>query len=173
MESNEKLGLLYNRYKDIPDITDKFIDNINSSNDEDTILNELNDYKRIIKGIIKTPEPINPRTLKAERQRIVQVKSKVESLVNKLKKLNDQYKTKRANDGKVYSSTGSAIKWIQRVIIDTLNLCDQDLNLLSLVDKVYYRKIYESDCSNIMNDNSGIDDFMECSIDNDCLFDDI
>ncbi len=160
MESNEKLGLLYNRYKDIPDITDKFINDLFSSNNDSEISNKLNDYKRTVKGIIKSPEPINPRSTKKERQRIKEVKSKTESLINNLKKL-IEYNNKKYN-----ACIGSAIKWIQRVIIDTLNLCDQDLNILSLIDKVYYKKIYESDCSNIMTECNDVNDFMELTIDN-------
>ncbi len=33
--------------------------------------------------------------------------------------------------------------WVEKTILDLLNLTDQDLNILSLVQKVYYRKIFE------------------------------
>lgn len=165
IESNETLGLLYNRYKDIPDITKKFIYTIKDETDDDTISDELDDYERIIKGVIKTPEPINPRSVNKERNRVSVTRKKTEDLIPELVKLNKRYlnKTDNGENKNEYPCTKKSIEFILDVIVDTLNLCDQDLNILSLVDTVYYRKIYESEYSELMSDDSG--SIMECNYD--------
>lgn len=162
VESNETLGLLYNRYKDIPDITGKFITTVMNADDDDLISDKLDEYKRVTRGIMKTPEPVNPKELKSERKRVITVRKKTETLIERLVTLNNKYKDGSTSDK--YPSMKSSIEWVKKVVIDLLNLCDQDLNILSLVDHVYYRKVYESDCSRMMTDYE-YGDLMECAYD--------
>lgn len=177
LESNESLGLLYNRYKDMGSITDKFIDDVNKiankeSYDEDKLSDTVETYKNTVKGTMKSPEPVNPRTTDKERRRVKIVKDKLDDTLYKLSKLWMKYEGFKTNTGKSFPSLKSAITCARRVLIDTMNLCDQDLNLLSLVDKVYYRKVYESEWDNMMSDGSPLDDFMESSLDSGDSFED-
>lgn len=165
IESNENLGLLYNRYKDIPDTTDKFLNDIENAVPGSDISDKLDDFKRVVKGMMKTPEPVNPKTIKRERQLVKVVRDKTEKLITKLKNIYEKYQAIKTDENKSSSSIESAIECVRKVIVDILNLCDQDINLLSLVDTVYYRKVYESDCSTMLNDNDDIEDIMESSVD--------
>ena len=83
MESNENLGLLFNRYKDIPDVIDKFIQKMISINnaqnpdnetktdvDDSDIAYDLEKFKNTCKGMMKNPEPINPRKVNEEKSKI-------------------------------------------------------------------------------------------------------
>lgn len=166
IESNENLGLLFNRYKDIPDVVDKFIQkmmNAAKSNDTSSVEEDLNRFKDTCKGIMKNPEPINPRKVKEERNKVKKVKVKTEALVSKLAKLHKIVKG-RYNEGRSMVTLSSAVDWTKKVIIDLLNLCDQDLNLLSMVGTVYYRKIFEDGLDSLMEDDPYVEDLMECSI---------
>lgn len=178
MESNESLGLLFNRYKDIPDVIDKFIQKMisinnaqNSDNktktdvDDSDITYDLEKFKNTCKGMMKNPEPINPRKVNEEKSKIKKVRAKTEALVPKLAKLHEIVHGRQVNEGKQLSVMTSVVEWTKRVIIDTLNLCSQDLNLLSLVGTVYYRKLFEDGFDSLMRDDPYMEDLMEYAID--------
>lgn len=174
VESTDKLGILYDRYKGIPSTTKKFMDVVNDAIAKSTakgvpdidVSSKLAEFKKDVKVQMIDPKPISSATLKKTKNEIRSLK---EDVFEMLKKLGSMRKKFRYYDNaikgilikaKVYTNTiddsdhikvnsfvrsiSNSLDWIEKVILDLMNLCDQDLNLLSLAGEVYFRKIFEN-----------------------------
>lgn len=177
VESNEGLGLLYNRYRNIPKKINEFLNNvekaINSANrkeipgDDKFNLNQnLEQFKQSVHVDMQSPEHIDPSKIKNLRGMISSTKKETEGVLNRLGKLRSKttfgknwisgilIKPKvylkddvdpqfHANVNKLLREINRSLDWAEKTILDLLNLSDQDLNLLSVVQKVYFRKFLE------------------------------
>ncbi len=77
IESSETLGLLYNRYHKIPSITGKFMNVIekqikdarkNGAPSSDSLLDDLDKFKKNVEINVKNPEPIRADEIKSQRK---------------------------------------------------------------------------------------------------------
>lgn len=188
VESNEALGLLYNRYSKLPSTINSFLDNIEEAitnahkkevpaADKLNLGSKLEQFKSDVKVNMQSPEHIDTGKIGHLRSMISKTKRETEDALNRLGKLRSKttygknwisgilIKPKvylknnvdpefHANVNKVVRDISRSLDWAEKTILDLLNLADQDLNLLSVVQKVYYRKIFES-----------ADDMMDIDID--------
>lgn len=174
-ESSEDMGILFKSYKGLPIIINKFIKVIESNisklinNPEKSkinLSNEISKFKSDIDIDFK-PCPINMNEISSNKKDIKEFRSQVDDIVDKLANL----KKKTSFGGnfvrsiilrpKVYSkdineesyesinisirNIDRALDWVEKIIIDLYNMINQDLNILTIVDKVYNKKkIYES-----------------------------
>lgn len=173
-ESNEDMGLLYNSYKEIGKYVDGFLKVIEEKisqllRDPDhtsaDLREEINKFKSAVDKK-PTPSAIN-------MDKVGSIKASVKNYRSEMEKLLDRYakaRNKMSFGGnlmrsiimkpKVYSKNidpesydrnnknirniDRALDWIEKVLIDLFNLIDQDLNILTIVGKVYgKKKIYE------------------------------
>lgn len=177
MESNETLGLLYNRYCKLPEKISNFLSLIEEAvyygdkkgipdDDKFKLIEALDKFKKDVEIDVKVPDAIHSDELEKQRSKIKKLKNDVESSLNRLAKVK-----KKARFGnhlikgiiikpKVYQNTieedkeisansfirniNRCMDWVEKIILDTMNLADQDLNILTLVKKVYFKKIYEA-----------------------------
>lgn len=177
MESNDTLGLLYNRYCKLPEKISNFLDIIEEAvnyadkkgipdNDKFNLTEALKNFKKDVEIDVKIPDTIHSDELEKQRSKIKKLKNDVELSLNRLARVK-----KRARFGnnlikgiiikpKVYQNTidedkeinvnsfirsiNRCMDWVEKIILDTMNLADQDLNILTLVKQVYFKKIYEA-----------------------------
>lgn len=179
IESNEELGILYNRYSKIPSKISHFVDYIQKQMDRinkegveeanqynDELIEKINQFKKDVEMDVKTPEPIVSDDIKETRKNIQDARNVTETQINRLGKL--RHSAKWGNNwinGILFRSkilhhqTGEeiqtktnavartitrALDWAEKISLDVLNLTSQDLNILTLVQKVYYRNIFEN-----------------------------
>lgn len=191
VESNEELGLMYQSYKDIPGIVSEFMDFIHKTVDyalhkgipKDDIASRLKKFKADVKHMMVHPARIQAP---AKDDMIDKIKSTGIEVGKLLSTLGDIRKKFRFGDNiikgiiikpKIYSNSideeelaavnsymtkaAESLDWIEKVLIDLINLHDQDMNLISVMNKVYFRECHEtsdfmeefideSDCSDVM-----------------------
>lgn len=178
LESNEELGLLYNRYRKIPSIISNFLDDLDvvlkeaNNNSVDsakekigTLKESIRKFKSDVEIKLMKPEPIAMSEINEMRFKIKSTKNETEkcldrlSRMKKISKFGDNWIKGILIKPKVYQNTISDDKeinvnevmreiargmdWAEKTILDVFNLADQDLNLLSIVKKIYYKKIFE------------------------------
>lgn len=183
-ETTESMGTLYESYKDLSKIVSNFLDkvesNINSllkdpTNVEIDLKDEINNFKKDIDKKF-TPSPININNISSTKKMIKTYRSEIDKILDKLAKMKNKtsfggnFIRSIALKPKVYSkeidndnydiinknirNVDRALDWIEKIVIDLYNMIDQDLNILTIVDKVYAKKhIYE--CG-IIEGTSGI-----------------
>ena len=188
-ETSETLGLLYDSYKDLPDIIDKFLGKMKDSIDElldDPINNKIDlkdDINKFKDDINKKfePAPIQMNKIKLSKQSVSSIRSSLDKILNQYAKLRNKvsfggnYFRAVIKRPKVYSkevdydsyehinsnirNVDRALDWIEKIIIDLYNMIDQDMNILTIVDKVYNKShIYESGDINNEDQAPNIDD---------------
>ncbi len=173
-ETTESMGLLYNSYKSIPDKISDFMSilekNIELLIDDPTkvnidLKNEINKFKEDITKKFN-PGPININKIPSSVKNIEKLKISMDKILERFSKA----KNKVAFGGnyirailikpKVYlkdinnenysiinkniRNVNRGLDWIEKAMIDMYNMIDQDLNILTIVDKVYRKNhIYE------------------------------
>lgn len=174
-ESSEDMGLLYDSYKHFPTLINDFMQVIEDSiskliNDPENSRIDLTDEIKQFKTDINVEfkhSPINMREIRSMRKAIKNFRRELDYILDRLSKLKN-----RVSFGgnfiraillrpKVYSkeinydayeainvsirNVDRSLDWIEKIIIDLYNMSDQDLNILTIVDKIYRRKhIYEA-----------------------------
>ena len=174
VESNEDLGLLYQSYKDIPAVVKEFLKFIEKTVDyalnegipKDDIDSNLKEFKSKCKTSMIKPTKVEFKDLSELIPKILGVKSDVDAL---LQNLGSTRKKFRFGDNlikgiiikpKIYRNTidedelsqvntyvrkaAVSLDWIEKVILDLMNMCDQDLNLASVMKTVYYRECHDT-----------------------------
>lgn len=141
---------------------------------------KLEEFKKQVEIDIKDPEEVDISNMKTLRNEISALKK---YSIKLLKRLGSLRHAARYGDNllngilikpKIFTNTTDAenlenvnalvrsinrsLDWAEKIIIDLMNLADQDLNILTLVNEVYYKKIYEND------EDNGIIDILEESI---------
>lgn len=128
---------------------------------------KIESFKKSIEIDIKNPDPIDGSNLNSIRNKIKDTKDKTLKILDHLGRVRHIFKYgDNAIKGviikpKVYQNTtdgdkleavnkfmrgaGRAMDWVEKFTMDLMNLVDQDLNIITLVKKVYFRKLYESD----------------------------
>lgn len=203
LESSTELGLVYDRYKDIPKVINKFMDEIEKDLDyaikkkvkEDYSINDrLKKFKDDCKMEMKSPKPIDVKHIGKLRTMIKKTRGEIDrclirlGILRKKSKYGDNFihgilfkpkvytndieNESHENVNKFVRGISRALDWIEVVQLDIMNMCDSDLNLLSLVDKVYFRKIIESYEFDGMMEETFIN-ILESSADNENDFDSI
>lgn len=193
IESSETLGLLYDRYHKIPEKVESFLNTVEKTVQEaskskipDNNLNEeLDKFKKAVEIDVKNPDAIDVKEVKSMRKKIQDVKDDALKLLDKLGKIRHIAKYgDNAIKGvivkpKVYQNTvddeeldhvnkymrisGRCMDWAEKVVMDLMNLADQDLNILTLINKVYFRKIFESEIQ-LFSNSIDMDNLMEAAI---------
>lgn len=187
IESTVEQGLLYQRYANIPQIVDKFIEIVDKAVDHANkvgiegyekfdLSTKLEKFKSDVKIEMKDPMPINVQKLKSTKSSVNAVKNEAIQLLNKLgnmrkkSRFGDNYIKGVIIKPKIFHDTiddnthtkvnsflrqiNRSMDWIEKVILDLMNLADQDNNLLTLVSTVYHRKIFEDvDWNNMMTES--------------------
>lgn len=174
IESSENLGVVFDSYKKLGADTEAFLDKIedavndlNKKADEAKInlKGDISSYKSAL-GCKKEAEPIDIRKVKSLKAQIKGFRFKLDTMLSRLARIKDKVAyggnylraiIKRPkvyghdmNDEK-YTKTNNnirevnrAIDWVEKAMIDLFNLVDQDLNILTIVDKIYAsNKIFE------------------------------
>ncbi len=178
IESNENLGILYNRYCKLPDILDAYLDDVaeiaDRANKEgatpesdiaDKLSKRIAKFKHDVEADVKVPEPVEVDSLKETINKVKGLRSQIEDSIGTLGKLRkqakygtnwfdgvlfrsalvnrcqDPEKERRNND--IIREISRAIDWGEKIALDLLNYTSQDINILTIVNKVYYRKIFE------------------------------
>lgn len=189
VESNEDLGLMYEGYKDIPDIVKKFLGFVHKAVDhasdegipEDDISSELKKFKQDCKTSMIKPVNTSTDDLKSVIEKIKNVSDKTKECLEELGEVREKFRFgKNLIHGviikpKVYTNStdeenlskvnkfmrqgGVALDWIEKVIMDLMNMCSQDLNLATVMDAVHFRECHET--SDFMEE---IDEFLESDI---------
>lgn len=174
-ETSENLGLLYNSYKDLPEIINKFlkvsedaVDKLleDPKNNRIDLKNDISKFKNDINKKFE-PSPIQMNKIKSLKQSISSIRSTLDKILNKYAKLRNRvsfggnYLRAIVKRPKVYSkevdydsyshinsnirNVDRALDWVEKIIIDLYNMIDQDMNILTIVDRVYNKShIYES-----------------------------
>ena len=174
VESNEDLGLLYQSYKDIPAVVKEFLKFIEKTVDyalnegipKEDIDSRLKEFKTKCKTSMIKPIEVGIKDLSELIPKIKDTKSDVDHL---LQNLGSTRKKFRFGDNlirgiiikpKIYRNTideneleqvntymrkaAVSLDWIEKVILDLMNMCDQDLNLASVMKSVYYRECHDT-----------------------------
>lgn len=154
---------------------------------EEKLTAELNKLKKDLEMDLNNPDPIDVGKIKSLRSSISLVKSEAEDILSELGKIHKKFKFGsnwikgilikpkvyqngtdeefQINVNKYMRSVARCMDWAEKYILDIMNLADQDLNLLSVVNKVYVRSIFEyveltfDDDIDIMNEN--VDDVFD------------
>lgn len=145
-------------------INKKGVEEANADNDD--LIKKINQFKKDIEIDVKVPDPIESDELKETRKNVQEARRVTEDQINRLGKL--RHSAKWGNNwinGILFRSkilhhqTGEeiqektnavartitrALDWAEKISLDVLNLTSQDLNILTLVQKVYYRNIFEN-----------------------------
>lgn len=162
----EKL-IVKSRKTDIPD-----------DNDVEHLRTKLNELKGKMDIDFSKPEPIAPRDCKKIQHTLNDTKSETMNVINKLGKLRKLVKygdnainsmwfkpkvyqhttdeEKLTNVNKWVKVAGIALDYAEKYSLDILNAVTSDINLMELVERVYYKKIFEQ---------YGSDDIMDLPID--------
>ena len=198
IESNEHLGLLYDRYCKLPEKISSLLDELEkilyeiNNKSVDSVKDKASDLKSYINKFksevdinMSNPDPIDVHNIAKMRKMINTTKNETEKHLNKLSKLKKTSKfgtnwikgilfkrkgykntidpEKEENVNSILRELFRGMDWAEKTILDVMNLADQDLNLLSIVSKVYYRIFFEyNDFDNILD--SCIDDNYESMI---------
>lgn len=190
IESSEAMGILYNRYSNIPDKIDKFLDAVDRAikmGDKDKVPGEddigldekLADFKKSIDIDMRNPEPIDGKDIKKIKKNVQEVKDRAIKSLEHLGRMRHTFRygdnaikgviikpkvyqnttddDKLASVNKFMRITGRCMDWAEKFTLDLMNLADQDLNILTLVSKVYFRTLFESELNDI---NDTADDIM-------------
>lgn len=143
---------------------------------ENGISSKLEQFKRSVEVDMRYPEPIEVDDIRTTRKKILNVKLSTDKILDRLGQLRRRFKFGQnwisgiLVKPKVYQKDtdenfqirvnrfmrdiGRSMDWAEKVTVDLMNLADQDLNILSLVSKVYYRKFFEfGDIDSILIDN--------------------
>jgi hypothetical protein len=174
MESNEHVGLLYNRYKFIPNEIDLFMNLLDHQilklkKGEEVgcveIRETLERFNNTCKINVNNPDLIDIPDVKYMRQILVDFRKNVNRLFNRYYKQRDRAtpstglkgilsrpKIHSMHDEESYIRINNEIRiinrsldWIEKVLFDLLNLVNQDINVLSVIQKVYFSEKYEWD----------------------------
>ena len=183
VESNEDLGLMYKSYKDIPKIVEKFMNFIHSTIDyalnkgipKDDINDKLKEFKSNVKLNMIKPQEVDIKDLHKMIDKIKSCKGDVNVLLCDLGKIRKKFRfgnnivhgiiikpkiyrnsideNELADVNKYMLNASKSLDWIEKVILDLMNMCDQDLNLASVMNRVYFRECHEtSDFMEELND---------------------
>ena len=174
-ESNEELGLLYNSYKGLHKTIEEFMNKVEVGvnllvKDPFKTKIELNDDIKRFKSDISVKlvySPIEVNNLKSIIGQIKKFKQAIDKSLTRYSKLRNKisfggnYIRAILNRPKVYSkevdpekyelenhnirTVNRAMDWCEKALLDLFNLVDQDLNILTIVNRVYVKQhIYES-----------------------------
>ena len=175
IESSENLGVVFDSYKKLGTDTEAMLDKIesavndlNKNGDEAKIdlKSDISTYKTQL-NCEKKPDVIDIRKVKATKAKIRMFRLKLDTMLSRLARIKDKVayggnylrgilirpKVYGKNmDDEKYTKTNNnirevnrAIDWVEKAMIDLFNLVDQDLNILTIVDKIYAsNKIFES-----------------------------
>jgi len=175
IESSEVLGLRYQQYRKIPNIINGFLEKISAyvqqlKTSPETNMEGIGDVIQNFKSDIivddKT-EPIDPTKVRGTRNFLKKMKNEADTILTKLSKLRNQVHFggnlvrgillkpnvySRDIDDDAYGNISNnmravhrSLDWTEKVLIDLFNLIDQDLNILTIVNRQYLkRKIYEN-----------------------------
>ncbi len=166
-ESNETLGVLYDRYRNIPKIIDIFLDDIESSvkvtlsnpeKDLSSLLTSLKKFKDDV-SFENKPIVIGSDQIKEITKSINDLEKNTDKILKKFVKLKDKISfggnLYRAiiRKPRIYSkdideeryriqnanirAINRSLDWVEKTFIDIYNLMNQDKNILQLIDKVY------------------------------------
>lgn len=174
VESNKELGLMYQSYKDIPSKVKEFMDfihkTVNYAHDEgvpkDDIGSKLAKFKSDCKTSMISPKNVDVQDVQKMIDDIQETRKEVDSLLTQLGVVRKKF---RFGDNlikgiiikpKIYTNTirdedhaavnaymtsaSKSLDWIEKVILDLMNMCDQDLNLVKTMNEVYFRECHES-----------------------------
>lgn len=173
-ESNEDMGLLFDGYKGIGEQVKSFLGVIEGKISEllkdpqhanADLREEITKFKAAVDKK-PTPKPINISKVGSTKAMVKNYRSEMEKVLDRYAKARDKMsfggnlmrsiimKPKvysKEIDSESYAKNNRnirnierALDWVEKVLIDLFNLIDQDLNILTLVGKVYgKRKIYE------------------------------
>lgn len=174
VESNEELGLMYQSYKDIPPHVEEFMDFISKTVDyahdegvpTDDIETKLTKFKSDCKTSMISPKKVESSDVPKMITDIQDTRKEVDKLLTKLGEIRKKF---RFGDNlirgiiikpKIYTNTikdedhaavnkymvsaSKSLDWIEKVILDLMNMCDQDLNLAKTMNTVYFRECHES-----------------------------
>lgn len=173
-ESNEDMGLLFDGYKGIGEQVKSFLGIIEGKISEllkdpqhasADLREEITKFKAAVDKK-PAPKPINISKVGATKAAVKNYRSDMEKVLDRYAKARDKMsfggnlmrsiimKPKvysKEIDSESYAKNNRnirnierALDWVEKVLIDLFNLIDQDLNILTLVGKVYgKRKIYE------------------------------
>ena len=173
-ESNEDMGLLFDGYKGIGEQVKSFLGVIEGKIGEllkdpqhasADLREEITKFKAAIDKK-PTPKPINISKVGATKTAVKNYRSDMEKVLDRYAKARDKMSfggnlmrsiimkpkvyskeidsESYANNNRNIRNIERALDWVEKVLIDLFNLIDQDLNILTLVGKVYgKRKIYE------------------------------
>lgn len=174
-ESSEELGIMFNSYKGLYKIIGDFLDLVKNSIDsllknptkvKIDLKSDIDKFKKDIDKKI-TPSEINIKKISSMKSEIKEYRNDVDDLLNRLAKLKNKtsfggnWYRFGINRPKTYSkdinnddhetinrnirNVDRALDWVEKIIIDLYNMIDQDLNILTIVDKIYGKQhIYES-----------------------------
>lgn len=127
---------------------------------------KLNKFKKLVEIDVKVPEPIDLDEIKSIREDVKSIHNKAEALLTRMGVLRRKFRF-GSNwikgiliKPKVYSNdikedaqikvnqfmrdVGRCMDWAEKITIDVMNLASQDLNILSLAQKVYFKRLYEA-----------------------------
>lgn len=169
-ESTEDMGIMFNSYKPILDITENFLDSIedcieslneNPSGVDIDITDEISKFKEDT-SIDFQPESIDIYKMRFYLHDINDFKSRLERLLDRFVKMKNKtayggnYLRAIINKPKVYSrdidpeayerinnnirNVARAMDWIEKVMIDLFNMADQDINILNIINRVYVKQ---------------------------------
>lgn len=173
-ESNEDMGLLFDGYKGIGEQVKSFLGIIEGKISEllkdpqhasADLREEITKFKAAVDKK-PTPKPINISKVGATKTAVKNYRSDMEKVLDRYAKARDKMSfggnlmrsiimkpkvyskeidsESYANNNRNIRNIERALDWVEKVLIDLFNLIDQDLNILTLVGKVYgKRKIYE------------------------------
>jgi len=173
-ESSEDMGIMFESYKDIPEIIRNFMSLV-ESNIEELIKNPKNsninmneqivEFKNSItrefqpSSIVISEIPKTHKMIKGFRKdldhildRLAKLKNRVSFGGNFVRAILLRPKVYSKNiESEAYDNINTSIRnidrsldWIEKVMIDLYNMVDQDLNILTIVYRIYAkRKIYE------------------------------
>ena len=170
VESNEKIGILYDGYKNLLPKTeaflsciDDFIDKLNE-NPEDISSSLSDDIITFRKAALAKidPKPIELKKIKSLTKQIKEFQTRCEELLKKYIKAKDKLayggnyfrsvikKPKvyvKDPNPETYSKVNQHIReanrgmdWVEKVIMDLYNMADQDLNIIEIIDRVYKKQ---------------------------------
>lgn len=174
VESNEDLGLMWHGYKDIPGIVTGFLSFVHKTVDyalkegipEDDMESKLKTFKQECRTSIIKPVNVNTKKMKEIIDKIkatdTEIRKCLEDLGTVRKKFRfgdniiqgiiikpklytnsiDEENLSKVN--KYMRQASKCLDWIEKVIIDVMNMCTQDLNLATVMDKVYFRECHST-----------------------------
>lgn len=174
-ESSEDKGILYNSYKFLNNKISMFLNEIEVCvtnvkkgrfNNNLGLRDKISEFKNAV-NVQYYPSEIDKTSIKSTRELIKNFRKSSELLLKKYASLRyamsygGNYLHGVLNRGHVYSrqidperydlinrnlrDIDRSLDWVEKILMDLLNMIDQDLNLLTIVDITYLRKkIYES-----------------------------